>query len=151
MQLSEHFSLAEMTVTTTGLSNVPSNSAIANLVRTARLLESIRDVLKFPIFVSSGFRSEAVNHRVGGASTSAHLTGNAADFTCPSFGTPAQICEAIVAAGISFDQLILEFNNTSHNEGGDWVHIGLATNLRQQILTGIGGHYLPGLVVGKNV
>ena len=64
---------------------------------------------------------------------SAHIDGYAADFVCPSFGTPADIARAIVASGLVFDQCIQE---------GTWVHISFDPRARQQALTatfGAGG------------
>lgn len=134
--LTPHFSLAELTASQTaarhGLANTPDPAALANLQRLAETLETVRAKLgNVPVLVSSGYRSPAVNTRVGGSSTSAHKYGRAADFSAPRFGTPRQVCEAIIRAGIPFDQLIHE---------GTWVHLGLAERAarpRQQVLTAI--------------
>ena len=122
MQLSTHFSLAEFTrsqaATRAGLSNQPTSLiVIANLRRTAALLEQVRTVLGGkPVFVDSGYRSPKVNGLVGGSANSAHCDGRAVDFICPEFGTPKQICVAILQAGLVFDQLIYE---------GTWVHVAV--------------------------
>ena len=128
MRLSPHFTLAELTKTTTGLDNSPSSSHLANLVTLAAALEKVRAVLgNNPIQINSGYRSPEVNKAVGGARASAHLTGQAVDFTCPGFGTPLAVCEAIKAAGIELDQLIHEY--------GRWVHLGINPSPRRQYLT----------------
>lgn len=145
-QLSPHFSLKEMTVTTTGLSNTPTGQALANLNYTAQQMELVRSLLGKPIKVNSGYRSAAANKAVGGSTTSAHSYGLAVDFVCPAFGSTRAICEAIVKTGIKFDQLILEKPNSST---GGWVHIGFKQDgrgQRQQILTFTGSKYLTGLV-----
>ena len=54
------------------------------------------------------------------------MTGQAVDFTCPAFGTPAQIVRRIVSSGIEYDQCILEF--------GAWVHISFSDKPRRQAL-----------------
>ncbi|MBC8641290.1 peptidase M15 [Caballeronia sp. EK] len=133
-QLSTHFGLAEFTQSQTatrrGINNTPSPAAIDNLTRVAQLLESVRTLLgNQPISISSGYRSPGVNAAVGGAPNSRHLLGLAADFTCPSFGGPRDICLKIKSSALIFDQLIFE---------GTWVHIGLSPAgepVRQQILT----------------
>lgn len=79
MQLSPHFTLAELTVTSTGLANFPGDTAIANLrVLCMGLLEQIRWHTG-PLTISSGFRTAAVNRAIGGSATSQHVTGEAAD------------------------------------------------------------------------
>jgi len=149
--LSPHFHLSELTVSAegerAGLRNEPLPPHLKNLKRLAITLEAVRMALgDKPITVLSGFRSPAVNKLVGGADKSAHLQGLAADIICPAFGTPRQICERLIASGLAFDQLI--------QEGGRWVHVGLALTtapVRQEVLTavfvkGLRPQYLQGLV-----
>ena len=133
MKLTEHFSLAEMTISQTaerkGISNAPTEEALLNLIRTAEGMEEVRARLgDRPISISSGYRSPAVNKAVGGAKKSQHLTGEAVDFICPSFGTPRDIVAELV--DMDYDQLILEFANN----GGGWVHISFSGDNRQQAL-----------------
>jgi len=148
VQLSEHFSLAEFTVTNTGKPNQPTNDYLPNLLAIAETMEEVREALGYPIRISSGYRSELVNKLVKGSPTSAHLKGLACDFVCPGFGTPKQVALAIIDAGIAkdVDQLILEYKTTKSN-GGDWVHIGLAEVNRGHVLTKSPGKgYLPGIL-----
>ena len=144
-QLTPHFSLAEMTTTSTGIANIPTGQLLANLTYTAQQMEKVRTILgNKSIQVNSGFRCDAVNRAVGGVTTSAHSFGFAVDFVCPSFGTPYEVCEALIKGGMKFDQLI--------HEKRRWVHIGFGLKSgqsnRQQILTlpPQGGRYLPGLI-----
>lgn len=128
MKLSPNFTLAELTVTNTGLFNSPNAERLANLVSLASTLEKVRSALGGkPIIISSGYRSEAVNAAVKGARNSAHIQGLAADFTCHKFGTPLQVCEAIRQAGIEVDQVIHEY--------GRWIHLGISKSPRMQFLT----------------
>lgn len=144
-QLSPHFSLAEMTVTSTGLYNTPSGQLLQNLTFTAQQMEKVRAALdNKPITVTSAYRSDAVNRKVGGVTTSAHSYGFAVDFVCPQFGTPYEVCERLIQAGIQFDQLI--------HEKRRWIHIGFGLRSgishRQQVLTlpPQGGRYQAGLL-----
>jgi uncharacterized protein YcbK (DUF882 family) len=79
--ISEHFTLAELTRTGTGLSNVPDAESRAKLqILCDELLEPIRRILgNKPIRVNSGFRSPEVNKKIGGAKRSQHMKGEAAD------------------------------------------------------------------------
>lgn len=128
MQLTEHFSLEELTASDTavrlGIDNNPPDPVLENLHILAQGLESVRRVLKNPIHINSGYRCKSLNQAVRGSKTSEHMTGLAADIICPRFGTPLEVCRAIAAAGIPFNQVIHE---------GQWCHVsfpspGLAGN-----------------------
>ncbi|MBX9706862.1 MAG: DUF882 domain-containing protein [Caulobacteraceae bacterium] len=145
-RLSDHFTLAELTHSNTalrrGLDNTPPPEVLDQLILTADRMEGVRQLLgDRPIKVSSGYRSPAVNRAVGGSRTSAHRTGHAVDFTCPDFGTPAEVAAHLAKHLTDFDQLIEEF--------GGWVHIGFGPGKRRQVLTArkVGGRtkYTPGI------
>ena len=89
-------------------------------------LQPLREAVKRPIFVSSGYRSPDLNSLIGGSKTSAHMQGNAADFRVSGM-TPFDTCNLIVEMGLPFDQVIQEF--------GKWVHLGVADILRGEELT----------------
>ena len=134
MQLSEHFSLAEATFSSTaerlGIDNtvVPSN-VLAQAINTAQHMELVRSILNQPISVDSFIRSLPLNRALGSKDTSQHLLGEAVDFICPEFGTPLDIARAIISSGLTFDQLILEHT---------WVHISfksLSSENRNNVLS----------------
>jgi zinc D-Ala-D-Ala carboxypeptidase len=135
--LSDHFTVEEFTDSQTaarkGINNVPSTSSREwrNLHRVASVMEDVRLLLgSKPILISSGYRSPAVNTAVGGSKSSAHMSGLAADFTCPGFGSPLAICKELEPhmKALGIDQLIHEFNT--------WVHLGLRNDEpRHQALT----------------
>lgn len=128
MKLSPHFTLAELTITHTGLNNSPGQIELENLRRLAATLEQARDILGGkPITINSAYRAPRVNSAVGGSPTSAHMVGLAADLVCPAFGSPLEVCRALSAGGLIFDQLIHEY--------GRWVHLGIGPRNRQQLLT----------------
>jgi len=120
MDLSEFFTLDEMTVSQTavrrGLDNNPDAEALQSLkFLCSWCLDQVRGRLERPVNVSSGFRSRLVNQSVGGAAKSQHLVGEAADFRVAGY-TPRQAFELIrKLEGLDFDQLILEY--------GRWIHI----------------------------
>lgn len=123
MRLTEHFDLSEFTLSQTasryGLDNTPNDEIIQNLHSVAETMEDVRKILGKPILISSGYRSSVVNRLVGGASSSFHVKGLAADFTCPGFGNIDSVCRALLPnmEELGIDQLIKEFNS--------WVHLGL--------------------------
>jgi zinc D-Ala-D-Ala carboxypeptidase len=124
MKLSEHYSMLEATQSNTaitkGINNDPNESVLSVLRKTAVGMERVRALLgNRPINIHSWYRCPALNTAVGGVHNSQHLTGEAVDFVCPSFGRPRDIAHEIVGYKelIRFDQLILEHN---------WIHISFA-------------------------
>ena len=115
MNLTEHFTLAELTHTDhRELENTPNESEIKNLYRLAEFLETVKTVLGGkPIMVNSAFRSEAVNTAVGSKNTSQHRIGAACDFRVPGMA-PDAVVRAIIAADLPYDQIIREFDSWTH-------------------------------------
>jgi len=146
MNLSKHFTLEELTFSQTasrhGIDNTPDAEILSNLRGLSNFLEVIREKIKRPIYITSGYRSSELNKRIGGSKASAHISGHAADIISPSYGTPAELAEIIAALDLEFDQLILEF--------GKWVHVSVSEKPRGQMLTAIntssGVEYKSGLV-----
>ena len=131
MKLSEHFSLAELTKTNTGIENVPNEAQVENLRRVCRWLERLRRRWndKYgdgddPIIINSGFRSAAVNKAVGGVPTSNHLTGCAVDIRC--IGMEQALRYASILLDISdmsredFDELLIE-----QKRSVIWIHFAV--------------------------
>ena len=132
IRLSEHFTLAELTKTNTNLKNVPNEAQIENLKRVCRWLEQLRSRYNErygdgddPIVINSGYRSPAVNKAVGGAPTSNHLTGCAADIRVS--GMEQALRYAVILLDISdesredFDELLIERNA----RGAIWLHFAV--------------------------
>lgn len=141
--MSQHFTLEELTFSDYAarhnINNAPPARIVENLNYTAERLEEVRALLKLPMRVTSGYRCPELNDAVGGSLTSQHRYGLAVDFTCEAFGSPFEVCKAIEASGIQFDQLIHEY--------GRWVHISFVRNApRRQSLTIFNpGRYMPGI------
>ena len=113
--LTEHFSLEELTVTDhREFDNTPDDSEKNNLKRVAELLEQVKFAIGGkPVMVNSAFRCKQVNDAVGSKDTSQHRVGCAADIRIPGM-TPDEVVQAIMAAGLPYDQLIREFDRWTH-------------------------------------
>ena len=129
--LSEHFSLAELTKTKQHIENVTNEEQVENLKRVCRWLERLRKRWndKYgdgddPIIINSGFRSPEVNKAVGGVPTSNHLTGCAVDIRC--IGMEQALRYAAILLDISdmsredFDELLIE-----QKRSVVWIHFAV--------------------------
>lgn len=109
-QLSEHFTLEELTYSRTAVENAIANEpplqARTSLHHLAScLLEPLRQAYKMPIAVLSGYRNKEVNRLVGGVATSQHVKGEAADCYTPE--GPEKLLGVLMKSGLEFDQAIL--------------------------------------------
>lgn len=113
-----------------GLNNSPSATHLANILGVlAPGMQRIRDELGVPVQITSGYRAPAVNRAVGGAPSSQHQLGLAADFIAPRFGSPRAIARHLQdrMESLRIDQLIFE---------GTWVHVSFdPASPRHQALT----------------
>lgn len=148
-QLTKNFTLKELTDSQTairiGLLNNPSSEAFKNLQALAvNVLQPLRDILKTPIVISSGYRSPEVNRAVGGATNSEHMLGKAADLTVPG-KTNIDVARTIINSNIPFNQLILEFYRPYDLYYG-WVHVSYSlSGNKKEVLTFDGSSYSKGL------
>lgn len=125
-----YFTLSELTRTSTGLPNFPSEWAQVESLRELGLfLDSIRHEFKRPIRVNCGYRSSQVNAKVGGVATSSHLRGMAADICAASCkeGDNRELLAILEKRIERIDQLI-----SYHTVAGDsskpirFIHVGLS-------------------------
>lgn len=124
MMLSKHFSLAELTKSSTatrrGIDNDPDSTARENLiVLCSEILEPVREHYGVPFVPNSGFRCLELNRAIGSSDSSQHVTGNAVDFEVP--GVDNKEVALWVKENCDFDQLILEFYKEGEPTSG-WVH-----------------------------
>ena len=122
--LSKHFSLAELTKSSTatrrGIDNDPDSTARENLiVLCSEVLEPVREHYGVPFVPNSGFRCLELNRAIGSSDSSQHVTGNAVDFEVP--GVDNKEVALWVKENCDFDQLILEFYKDGEPTSG-WVH-----------------------------
>jgi len=114
---SKHFSLKEFTRTSRSVSNEPDDIQKANLQSlVTNVLDPTREATGMPITVSSGFRSEELNRKIGGSNTSWHSQGKAADLKSKN---NAFLFNTILKSG-NYTELIWEEGNTNQPA---WVHV----------------------------
>lgn len=97
MKLATNFSLSEFNRRNYA---VPTD-VMRNLIELAKNLQVLRDEIKKPIKITSGYRPAELNAKVGGAKSSKHIIGQAADFKIEGY-TPKQVAaiiEKLIAAG----------------------------------------------------
>lgn len=128
----KYFSIKEMTKSNTataeGIDNTPDQTITNNLIK---LIEAVLDPLREwygkPITVNSGYRCEALNKAIGGAKSSQHMLGEAADITVGSKEENEKLFDYI-KDNLEFDQLINESDFS-------WVHVSYREGrLRKQVL-----------------
>lgn len=133
----KYFTIAELTKSATakrkGIDNSPSSTVMANLTALVeKVLDPLREAYGKPIVVTSGYRCERLNRAVGGALSSQHVKGQAADIRSVQ-DTPEEnkkLYDLIVKLGLPFDQLINEY-------GYDWVHVSFGPRHRRQKLLAV--------------
>lgn len=141
MNLSPHFTLAEFCASDTaqrfGIDNDLPLSLSDAAKGAAVMLEMIRLHLSslkghpVPIHITSGYRCQELNRRIGSSPGSDHIRAAAVDFKAPAFGTPLQVCQALVPVfgELKLGQLIHEWDA--------WIHVSTrpADKLINRILT----------------
>jgi zinc D-Ala-D-Ala carboxypeptidase len=145
VNMSAHFTLAELTRTSSGVANVPNAAETKALeALCSSLLEPVRS--KFgPVSIHSGYRSKAVNEAIGGSKTSQHMRGEAADFHCAAAKLEDVMRWIVTESGLAYGQVILE----GHTAGNPtWIHLSLGAPYRlgsscMQALTFDGKAYAP--------
>lgn len=152
MNLTPHFSLDELIFSEValrhGMDNTPSAGQVASLTRLcAELLEPVRLILGVPMHINSGFRSIEVNGAVGGTHTSAHMSGEAADFVPIGLDLRTTFDMLRARSELPYDQIIIEC--------AAWIHIaiapeGLAPRRQALMATGHAGAWAYQLMVQSN-
>lgn len=132
--MGKYFTIAELTKSDTAnkknIDNSPNKQVETNLNQLIiNILDPLREAYGEPIIVSSGYRCSALNKAVGGATSSQHTLGQAADIHSKSNTREAnkKIFDLIKSLKLPFDQLINEYNYK-------WVHVSYSPRNRRQIL-----------------
>lgn len=141
-KLSKYVSLSEVVHSDNAkrlkIDNNPTAEHLENLKTiSVEVFDKVREFVSGPLFISSGYRSEALNKATPGASkTSDHSTGCALDLDCDRFGGKknSEIFNYI-KDNLEFKQLIWEFGNSVEP---DWVHVSYKKGAnKKQILRAV--------------
>lgn len=133
----KYFTMNELCASATarrkGISNMPGKFEKDNLKELVeKILDPLREAWGAPIIVTSGYRCRQLNTIVGGAKSSQHCLGQAADIRTVS-DRPEEnrkLRDLIVSLNLPFDQLIDEYQC-------DWLHVSYRTRPRKQILSAV--------------
>ena len=137
--ISKHITYEEATRSNTakrlGVDNTPDDKQlVAMKLLATRIFEPLREHFGVMIYISSFFRSSALNEAVKGSKTSQHMTGEAMDIDAHIFGglTNKDIFNYI-KDNLEFDQLIWEYGTSDEP---DWVHVSYTSDKpnRKQII-----------------
>ncbi len=129
----KYFTINELTRSTTAkrlkIDNTPSTEVKVNLTQLVeKVLDPLREEWGDSIIVSSGFRCEKLNRKVGGAAGSQHITGQAADIHTRTDKPEdnKKLFDLIIKLKLPFDQLIDEY-------GYNWIHVSYGPRHRRQV------------------
>lgn len=131
-KLSEHFTLEEMTRSTTAeiydIDNTPTRFNIECMkILCQNVLEPARNEIFRPFYINSGFRCAALNKKVGGAEKSYHLRGMAADIHANDIDDATKIAKALQHQALC-DLAIVESYKSKY-----WVHVQWSYMPRHEI------------------
>ena len=137
--LTKHFTLEEFSFSSTAKSRGINNTVPLQFIPSLRnlcevVLEPLRERVKEPVIISSGYRCPALNRAVGGSNTSQHMKGEACDIYMED-KEKLRKWFAILMDG-DFDQLIFERNRRT---GHCWIHVSCKVNAeenRHQVIYG---------------
>ena len=132
--MGKYFTINELTKSSTAqrlhIDNNPTQIVKDNL---SKLIDNILDPLRehygSPIIINSGYRCNKLNKAIGGATTSQHKLGQAADIRtiANTKESNKQLFELIRKLKLPFDQLINEYDF-------NWVHVSYGPKNRRQVL-----------------
>ena len=130
MKLSKNLSLNEVIKSNTaerrGIDNNPNETHLANLKYLAeQVFQPIRDHFGVPIYISSGYRSPALNEAIGGSPRSFPSHGMALDLDQDGRNKGVSNADVFffIKENLPFSELIWEFGT---EDNPNWVHVAIA-------------------------
>lgn len=146
--ISKTVSLQEATKSQTairfGIENIPNETQIKAMQDTCiHVVDKVRAKFGDAVDVSSMFRSEKLNKKIGGSKTSQHMKGEAVDMDSKDNSLNLAIFN-FIKDNLVFDQLLLEFPDA--NGVPSWVHCSYVEHPKKnrgQILVVLKGKTIP--------
>ena len=117
----KYFTISELTRSTTatklGIINTPNTIQRERLMALVDCtLDPLRELWGKPLTVNSGFRCPELNKAVGGATSSSHMQGMAADITAGSKDANRRLWYTLINSNIPYTKVINE-------QDFSWLHI----------------------------
>ena len=139
-RLGRFFTLAEFerssTASARGINNEAPPAEVARMRDlVAKILDPLRESVGVPVRLSSGYRSPALNAAIGGAASSQHTRGEAADVEVTGW-TAIELRDRVVLLDLPYDQMIT-YDSKPH------LHLSHGPRARRQELRHISGQYIP--------
>ena len=130
MKLSKNLSLDEVIKSNTalrrGIDNTPNEGHLKNLKYIAeQVFQPIREHFGVPIYISSGYRSQALNEAIGGSTRSFHSHGMALDLDQDGRNKGVSNADVFyyIKNNLPYTELIWEFGDETNP---NWVHVAIA-------------------------
>ncbi len=126
-----------------GIANIPNEQQIKAMIDTCEhIVDSVRNKYGDAVDVSSMFRSEALNKKIGGAKGSQHCSGEAVDLDSKDDKLNLEIFN-FIKDNMVFDQMVFEYPD----EKGipSWVHVSYVEHPKKnrgQILVKLKDKYI---------
>lgn len=124
LQLTKNFTVKEFAC------NDGSDAVVID-IDLVKVLQKIRDYFGVPVTITSGYRTQSYNRRIGGASSSKHITGKAADIKIKGVDP---IAIAVYADQIMPNKGGVELGSYSAGDDG-YVHIDVRASKWRAIKT----------------
>ena len=129
-KLSSNFKFSELTCTDDkDLKKINQEIAQKNyeqeLKTLAEFAEKVRKIIGSPMIITSGFRCESLNKKLGGSPTSKHRFCEAIDFI-PKNISAFEAFVKILISGLEFHEVILEKRGNGH-----LIHIAIGTKMKK--------------------
>lgn len=138
MNLTPHFKISELAGTSVAKFKAKNlkeaKERMGKMYMLAGFAERVREIVGYPLIVTSGFRCVSLNNYLGGALVSQHLLCEAIDIVCNKM-TVKGMYEKIKKSDLKYDQMIIETNKA----GAEWLHISIGS--RKQRLQYKDGKY----------
>lgn len=138
-KLSAHFSFEELTRTDEEelqeKNREEARTYKEQLKKLAEFAEKIRKIIDCPMVVTSAFRGEDLNKKLGGSPTSKHRFGEAIDFI-PKTKSAKEAFTEIIVSNILYHEIILERRGKGH-----LIHIAMGER-RKKLYSPEDGKYV---------
>jgi len=139
-RISRNFTLEELRDSATakrlGIVNAPGVDEVCALCALVHhVLQPLRDAMREPIKIGSGYRCSRLNQAVGGVPNSQHTKGQAADLCIDGDLKKGKRWFEWIKAHCQFDQLIWEHNS----KGSYWIHVSYRADgqNRQRVISNL--------------